>query len=504
MGKRISFLIKNQSFELRVRDKTLRPIYLLVNKYMVTHTYHYDYKKKKRIKILDKEFFIKKHRGLYIYHISIIRKVIAVVGNMHVRRHEIDISYEKTTFHTHIDFSILDKFKPRPYQLPFIQTLTADDCAGSVLVDLPPGKGKTYIAVKTIHDLKTRAGILVLPKYIDKWNADFTKYTGIPPGEVSTIQGLGSLEGYLNGTTPVGDFVIMSITTIALYIKRALTMPWRYTVPPCKVLEVLGINLLINDEGHQHFHPVFMSVMHLDPQRVITLTASLVTKDKELASLYDVMYPPDDRLTNLVPFQAYAHLKAVSYSVDRPHVMKHVGPMGYNHNMLEVAIMSNAVLFEEYIALITTYVQSDYINRRADGQKLLVFCSTKKMCTLVTKYLQKLYGYLVVSRYVDEDPYSNIMDSDITVSTNLSASTGLDITGLINVLQTVSMDTMSGNIQAYGRLRDIPGVDVLYTCIFCKDIEPQVRYHSSRKAVLAGVTKTYELVHHKHTLETRK
>jgi hypothetical protein len=91
---------------------------------------------------------------------------------------------------------------------------------------------------------------------------------------------------------------------------------------------------------------------------------------------------------------------------------------------------------------------------------------------------------LDVRRYVGEDPYDNLMNATVCVSTLGSAGTGHDIPGLITVIMTHSLRARKKNIQGPGRLREKEGVDMEFEYFTCKDIPKQMEYHIAKELLL--------------------
>jgi len=50
---------------------------------------------------------------------------------------------------------------------------------------------------------------------------------------------------------------------------------------------------------------------------------------------------------------------------------------------------------------------------------------------------------------------------------------------------------MQSNMQVFGRLREIPGVETIYRYVYCRDIQDQVRLHFDRRNSLIKLAKTY-------------
>jgi hypothetical protein len=91
---------------------------------------------------------------------------------------------------------------------------------------------------------------------------------------------------------------------------------------------------------------------------------------------------------------------------------------------------------------------------------------------------------LKVCRYVEDDPYSNIGESDIIVSTILSLGTAIDIKGLITVINTVSIKSRQANIQVLGRLREKKGKQMQYWYLYSNSIVKHIEYHRYRLDIL--------------------
>ena len=165
--------------------------------------------------------------------------------------------------------------------------------------------------------------------------------------------------------------------------------------------------------------------------------------------------------------------------------------------------MKNSQLLKSYIDLIITYVEEGYIQRKKDGQRLLVFCSSVHMCTLLSNKIQQLYPKLDVRRYTQEDPYANVITADICVSTPGKSSTGVDIPNLITAINTICMDSPQTNAQCLGRLRNIPNTELRYYYTFCNGIAKQKQYHYNRKEYLTPLSKSYNNILYPKILTTR-
>ena len=86
------------------------------------------------------------------------------------------------------------------------------------------------------------------------------------------------------------------------------------------------------------------------------------------------------------------------------------------------------------------------------------------------------------------DPKENLYDSDIRIVTPGMGGTNHDIKMLTTVILTVAMDTIQGNIQTFGRLRNLrkQGIerDVRFLFFNCSDIDKHYTYYQSKNKML--------------------
>jgi hypothetical protein len=114
------------------------------------------------------------------------------------------------------------------------------------------------------------------------------------------------------------------------------------------------------------------------------------------------------------------------------------------------------------------------------------------MCKHFANLLRGIYPDLTINTYVEEDDYESIMESDITVSTPLSASTGIDIPNLITVIQTISMGSLQSNRQSMGRLRKIDGVSTIYDAFYCGSLRKHNDLFRQRESCTIDIAKSWK------------
>jgi len=225
----------------------------------------------------------------------------------------------------------------------------------------------------------------------------------------------------------------------------------------------------------------------------------MVSDDAKTNYMYRLIYPDADRATNLVAYDKYIHVEAVGYRMAKFR-MNYKTPMGYNHIMFEKSIMKFPKALEHYMTMVDYYVTERYYKYREENDKCLIFFASVDMCTLFTNFLSRKYTDLDVKRYVEQDPYENVLTADICVSTNKSAGTAIDIPKLITVIQTVSISGTQPNIQAAGRLRETENKKMRYVCLFSNDLPIHIKMNMRRRKALENIYKSYHIDSYNKTI----
>ena len=470
------------------------------NSHLITYQTVYIPHIRKMMHTEDRRYYYKVGNGTYHYSIHLLTTFIKRCISMGYTKKNLivekDDNYEPGELTSHVQ----SKYEDRDHQPVYIKK--AIETNPIVLVDLKTGKGKTYISMRVADEMKYPTGIVVLSRYINKWINDIKELTTATDDDIYVVRGKDSLTKLIASDVKY-DFVIFSLSTLRRYIKAYDDSSGAINIAPEQLFKHLGLGMMLNDEVHQSFHASYMVTIRLNPFKVISLSATLDNLDKNITFMYGTLYPDDACCGNLVEFKAHPIVVAANYFIDQPILLRYVGPRGYSHTLFEQSALRYSIFRNMYLELILYYVNKSYIARKRKGDKLLILVQTIKMATLLTNYLRSKLKGITINRYVEEDPYENIMDSDIAVSTNQSAGTALDIPNLITVIQTVSIRSLQTNIQALGRLREIKGVDVMYYYIYSSNISNQHDLHNIRKSVIRPLAKEYRFEEYPKRLKCR-
>lgn len=365
----------------------------------------------------------------------------------------------------------------------------------------------TFCALKAGEKLGQRIMAVLKPTYMDKWVSDFTNIYDMEADRIWSITGAKNLKLLLKeaiaGTLDV-DAIVISSHTILSWISDYNSMkPEHFALAgwPCcpdKLYEVTGCGLRIVDEAHQEFHLGFMVDLFTHVGLSISLSATMKSDDQFLNQMYELVYPKASRYANL-PYIRFIHSYAWKYRFDHGARLKYSypGATTYSHNAFEESILKSPVMLQSYLELIGKVVKYHYLDDDyQNGDRCLVYASSIHMCDIIHKYLKKIYSSLDVRRYVDDDPYDNLMQAEICVSTVGSAGTGHDISKLTTVVLTPAIKSTQSNIQGFGRLRETPGRKMKFAYLVCLDSDKHVEYHIEKASLLKSRALTHQELEH--------
>nr|DAP53679.1 MAG TPA: Cas system-associated protein [Caudoviricetes sp.] len=358
----------------------------------------------------------------------------------------------------------------------------------------------TSVSFKTMSLLNRKIGMFLLPKYIEKAVEDIEEHYPKIKGKYLVIQGGDALRDLMLNADEYRkkyDVFIFSIRTITNYLsvydnrKGDMFLLKEYPIAPENLMRALGISIFLNDESHQEPVNVSKMMLYFDCDYYILLTATFSSNDPHTVKMYKVMVPEHLRFGLDTTMDKYITINNIRYYIEKAPKLKHQTNQGYSQILYEQSLLARPYLLAQYDKMIIKYINRDYINRKKKGQKCLVYAATVDMCKHLCNTLRREYPDLKISTYVQEDDYENIMTSDICFSTSLSASTGLNIFGLICIIQTISMGSLQANRQMVGRLRKIPDTELIYDALYCGNLRKHKDLYKQREACTKDIAKEW-------------
>jgi len=389
-----------------------------------------------------------------------------------------------------------EAYNPYDYQLRAIDFILAPDEEGDLrtrFIAMPTGTGKSLTAVRSTTDerCRTRTLICMQAKYLKKWPRDVTEYTTVSGKRVVVLKGSKEIRAVISiardGDVPY-DYILVSMTTMLNYIKDFEDNPElcleMYGLHPQKFCELLGIGQVIVDEAHENLHGVYRLMVYTHVPKFIGLSGSLLHLDPFIERMQHMMFPKEMRF-NEIKMKKYIQAYAIAYSFNDFEGSKirtqEYGSSTYSQTAFEQSILKKKDLLQKYMEMIDYNVEFAYLRDYQPGDKLVIYAGRIEMCTAIAAYFKKRYPKLDVRRYADGDPYENLLDADIRVTTILSGGTAHDIPNLRVVIMTNAIQSAQANIQVLGRLRELKDRDVKFVYLYCEQVKRHVDYHHQRK-----------------------
>jgi len=362
----------------------------------------------------------------------------------------------------------------------------------SRLVTLPTGSGKTVCGLWSICQRGLRTAVFLIPRYIEKWVEDIQNTTTAGKKDIMVVTGSDALRGLIDlGKTSQyqSDFVVISLTTWNNFLKSYAKDPTycvdvEYGCAPEDIFALLGIGTALVDEAHQHLHMVYKATCYMNVDRLIALSATFLSNEDFIDQMQKVMFPREIRFEE-VKMEKYIQAYGIAYGIhpDRLRKIKtsERGASVYSQSAYEKSILKNPDIKKRYLELVEEVVRNGYMDKYEPGFKCIIFVRTVKMCDALVEHLKKIYPKLDIRRYVQEDPYVNVMEPDIRVTTQQSAGTALDIDGLVTNITTDNTRSPVSNLQCLGRLRKPKKGTARYFTVYSDNIKKHVQYYRERR-----------------------
>lgn len=398
------------------------------------------------------------------------------------------------------------KLKPtwvlRDYQVPVVDYLLNGEHSNSKIVEMQTGKGKGLVTLKALAEIGKKFAVLLRSMYVEKWVEEIQQKLDIQAHEIMVIQGGKNLQALINLaiTDQLSDikcFIISNTTYrnwLSMYEKYGDEMvELGYPIQPEDFFETIGCGVRVIDEIHLDLHLQFKTDLYTNVEKSIALSATFLSRDKFIEHVQEVMYPKKYRYQG-GPLDKYISSTAVFYSIrDMSHIRTtERGSNTYSQTAFEKSIRRNPEQSANYNRLIKHLVDEFFMKDYKSGQRCAVYAGSIDTSTILTNHLKRAYPHLDVRRYVEDDPYENLIESDIRVTTVLSGGTAHDIDKLKTVILTNSLDSLQSNIQVMGRLRNLPDMPLRFVYLACTDIEKQMNYHRTKKELMLERAKVYQ------------
>lgn len=389
-----------------------------------------------------------------------------------------------------MDYQVRDKWVLKEKQAEAVKFIL-DNPVRSKMISIVTGGGKTVTSLYALAKLQYKMAVVILPTYIEKWVGDIANVHEAQTKDVMVVQGSKALRGLVamaNEGTLTSKYFIFSSRTMQEYVAAYEDNPEDcvnlYGCAPIDLFPKLKLGVLLIDETHQHFHAIYKILIHTNVEFQLGLSATLLSDDNVVSRMHKTIYH-DDCIFSVEITDKYTDVYALRYSIPAGY-LKQVrtstfGSNTYSHTAFEQSVMKCLPMKNLYYKIISNIVTDFYVERYEKDDKCLIFVGTVKMATELTQMYQAKYPALKVRRYCEQDPFDNLNEADLIITTVISAGTAVDIANLRVVVQTVCISSSVANIQTLGRLRKLSGDrDTRFCYIYADNLNKQRSYHNRR------------------------
>lgn len=337
-----------------------------------------------------------------------------------------------------------------------------------LLLELPPGSGKTYIASAAMQFFRMKTLIIVHTNKIkEQWLETFEDMTDLSDKHVYVIKGSSDVIKLMNSDTSKYKVFVILHGTLTSFGNR---YGWDMVQ---KLVSSLNIGLKIIDEAHLYFANVMKIDMYTNVKKSVYLTATFERSDYKEQRVFKLC------MSNVVSYKGDAsklvddeETTVVSKST-RKHIM-YLALIYNSHPSLDYQTYMftmrkfNKNRYAEYIIQCKKFFDAlEYVAKyfSTKAGKMLILSSTVESCNVIRKFIETILPYKVVREYHSKVPKSekeSAFDADIICSTPLSAGTGTDIPKLRVVINTESYSSKVSAEQVSGRLREYSKTENTY------------------------------------------
>lgn len=455
----------------------------------------FNYKLKRNITVPDKEYVISLYAlNTFGYHKNLYNELMEYLKSQGINESDIEIHYAENYQAEQIKITLNPDYQPRnEIQIKAIGHICSSvpPLDKTAVLPLQTGMGKTFSTLRSIERLGVRVSIIGSKRYLQTWFDDIEKFYLDTKDIYLVIDSAKSFKKVIEDAqnkklSNKVAIIIFSVNIMASYLKEYQeTGMSSYGCLPEHLYQTLGVGIRVTDEAHEDTHFQFRHDILTHVNKAIYLSATLKSYDAFKNKIYKTLYPLNTRLQGIA-WKKYITGVALGYSLKDPRKAEYMGPKGYSHTKYEQWIMSNKIVFQNYVRMVHHFVEKGFVSKYQPNQKLLVYMSTIEMCDYFAKYLEDNLSlkHLKISSFVQLDEADVLIDNDILVSTPSKSGTGKNIEGLVVVISTIAIKSMESNTQTSGRLREIdtkfPGVEPTFYYLVCNSIEKHRQFHNCR------------------------
>ena len=319
-----------------------------------------------------------------------------------------------------------------------------------LVLNLPPGKGKTFMAIAAIANYKQKAAVIVHnSELLEQWKQSFLKFTNLLEEDIIILQGHTSIDKIMN--TPdrnvPGKIYIISHRTLSSYGDHH-----EYTALD-DLFKKIKIGIKVFDEAHLEFLNMVKIDTHTNVKRTFYLTATFDRSDIQESIIFKKCFFAIPKYTMGQLEEKVRHLVHVTCKYNTHPTRGDEFRMKNKHGFDKNAFSDYSIEQPGYYSTINKLLEQ-FISKTTGLHLVLV--AKIDACKLVGDSIQEAFpdkSVLVYNSTTSKKDKADLENYDIIVSTDKSLGTGKDMPGLRSVISTSPYSSRVMAEQVSGRLR---------------------------------------------------
>ena len=301
--------------------------------------------------------------------------------------------------------------------------------ATQLSVNLPTGKGKTYVTIAALTYWRARTIVIASTTgWLDQWKNCMGEYTNIDENrEVLVLNGSVAIHKVLNGITDVTKYKVFLVTHSTLQ-SFGNTNGW-HTIG--ELFKKLQVQLKVYDEAHLNFDNICYVDYSTNTRKTLYLTATPGRSDETENFIYK-LYFKNIPAINLFDEDSDPHTRYTALrfnSRPTPQDMRECSNQAYglNRNAYVNHIVCNNSFYD------MMYIVMDKVIK-IDG-KVLIYIATNSAIDIVKAWIEENYPEFkdnigVYTSLTPKDIKHEQLSKKLILSTTKSAGAALDIRDL--------------------------------------------------------------------------
>lgn len=402
----------------------------------------------------------------------------------------LNLEQEQTIEPRQIKIEMSKRYVPREEQVDLI-TFLSEDNPGRRALPLQTGKGKTFVSIAALTNLK-QAALIVVSGLMDQWVDKLLEYTTLKRSDIYLLQTFPSIENLLKSKLKP-KVLVGSLETLRLYaFARAeyRNLPMSFS----RFLDYYGIGVKIIDEVHEKYNSIVSLDLLSRVKNNIYLSATFARNDRDGQRIFRTIYP-DGIMFHGLEYEKYVKIFCYGYNGDVPE-QRVVTIRGYMHAKYEYYLIKRPRKLKYFIDdVLVKLIHIHYLNIRNPKERLLIFVLSNQMAELLTLELGLKFPNLNIVSFIQNDKDDVFLNPkvDIIISSPFKCGTGKDIPMLRSIIDTFSTAAMTKVIQKLGRLRKLKsGAVPEYVSLFDMSTQSQVRQFEIRRTIYQTRALSYE------------